>query len=55
MTKEELKEKTELIESYLAWLSTTHPETSKLIAYVDILDDGSIDFVTNDDWCEIGN
>lgn len=43
-----LADKFEWGESYLAWLSDAHPDMSNQIAYVDILDDGSINFVTVD-------
>lgn len=42
-----LSNKVEWVQSYLAWLSATHPQVADLIAYVDILDDGSLNFVTH--------
>lgn len=42
-----LSNKVEWVQSYLAWLSSTHPQVADLIAYVDILDDGSLNFVTH--------
>lgn len=40
-------DRVEWVQNYLAWLSATHPQVADLIAYVDILDDGSLNFVTH--------
>lgn len=42
-----LSNKVEWVQSYLAWLSATHPIVANQIAYVDILDDGSLNFITH--------
>jgi len=34
------------VEDYLSWLRDNDPAASNQIAYVDILDDGSINFIT---------
>lgn len=40
-------DRVEWVQNYLAWLNATHPQLADLIAYVDILDDGSLNFVTH--------
>lgn len=43
-----LAEKNEWVENYLAWLGDAHPDVSAQIAYVDILENGTINFVSLD-------
>ncbi len=46
MTNSEIEEKKEWVEQYLNLLHISYPALSAHIAYVDILEDGTLNFVT---------